>query len=264
VLVAFIAIVSFKRSLSTGASPSQCEFDCQFASDQIWRIIAGLGAIPACLGLYFRLTIPETPRYTIDIDRDIETGVADALAYMHGKRQGEVDQLRRLSLIRVTSETLTVPTASWQEFVSHFFQWKHGKILLGTAGSWFLIDIAFYGLGLNNTIILGAIGYSKASNVYENLYNIAVGNLVLAAAGNIPGYWVSVATVDILGRKTIQLGGFLVLTFLFLVIGFDFHRLSPNALFALYVLCQLFSNFGPNSTTFIGTSLPSPDTLMRA
>ena len=261
-LVAFLAIVSFKGSLVTAASPSQCEFDCQVASDQIWRIIAGIGAVPACIALYFRLTIPETPRYTIDVDRDIETAVADSLAYMHGKRGGDVDQLRRLSMIRVTSETLTVPPASWREFWSHFSQWKHGKILLGTAGSWFCIDIAFYGLGLNNTIILGAIGYSNASNVYENLYNIAVGDLILAAAGNIPGYWVSIATVDTLGRKTIQLGGFIVLTLLFVVIGFDYHKLSPNALFALYVLCQFFCNFGPNSTTFIGT-LPSSIMLMR-
>lgn len=218
----------------------------------MWRIIVGFGAVAACTALYFRLTIPETPRFTIDVGRDIETAVADSAAYLRGKSRGEVDPFRRLSQFTVTEQAFVIPKATWNEFWSHFLTWKYGKILLGTAGSWFFIDIAFYGLGLNNSIILGAIGYASSPNVYDNLHNVAVGNLILAAAGFIPGYWFSVATIDTIGRKPIQLGSFLILTMLFAIIGFAFHKLSPNALFALYVLCQFFSNFGANSTTFVG------------
>jgi PHS family inorganic phosphate transporter-like MFS transporter len=57
--------------------------------------------------------------------------------------------------------------------------------------------------------------------------------------------------VDTIGRKPIQFGGFFLLTLLFCVIGFAFKKLSGHALLALYVLCQFFFNFGPNSTTFI-------------
>lgn len=126
--------------------------------------------------------------------------------------------------------------------------------MLGTAGSWFFNDIAFWGLGLNNSAILNAIGFASEKNVYRNLYNTAVGNLILSLAGNIPGYWVSVATIDILGRWPIQAGSFVVLTALFCVIGFAYHQLSSGGLLALYVFCQFFSNFGPNSTTFISKS----------
>jgi len=71
------------------------------------------------------------------------------------------------------------PQASFHDFVRHFGQWKNGKVVLGTAGSWFFIDIAFvyfhpphsadlkYGLGLNTSIILGAIGYSGGSTIYK-------------------------------------------------------------------------------------------------
>lgn len=111
--------------------------------------------------------------------------------------------------------------------------------------------MAFYGLGLNNSVILSAIGYSAKDTVYVKLYNNAVGNLILICAGSIPGYWVTVFTVDIVGRKPIQLMGFTVLTILFCVIGFAFNKLSQNGLLALYVLCQFFFNFGPNATTFI-------------
>ena len=39
--------------------------------DYCWRILIGLGCVPGVIELYFRLTIPETPRFTMDIDRDV-------------------------------------------------------------------------------------------------------------------------------------------------------------------------------------------------
>ena len=58
------------------------------------------------------------------------------------------------------------------------------------AGSWFMLDVAFYGLGLNSAIVLQTIGYADSKNVYEKLYHSAVGNLILIMAGSFPGYWV--------------------------------------------------------------------------
>lgn len=107
------------------------------------------------------------------------------------------------------------------------------------------------GLGLNNTIILNQIGYAHSTNVYEVFFNQAVGNLIIVCAGAIPGYWITVATVDTIGRKPIQIVGFILLTIIFCVIGFAYHSLSGKALLALYVLAQFFFNFGPNATTFI-------------
>jgi MFS transporter, PHS family, inorganic phosphate transporter len=57
--------------------------------------------------------------------------------------------------------------------------------------------------------------------------------------------------VDTLGRKSIQIVGFFILTGLFCVIGFAYNILNSGALLALYILAQLFFNFGPNTTTFI-------------
>jgi PHS family inorganic phosphate transporter-like MFS transporter len=104
---------------------------------------------------------------------------------------------------------------------------------------------------LNNSIILGSIGYTGGTNMYQVFYRNAVGNLILICAGSIPGYWVSVALIDTIGRKPIQIMGFAMLTILFVVIGFAYHKLPTNGLLALYVLAQFFFNFGPNSTTFI-------------
>ena len=112
------------------------------------------------------------------------------------------------------------PKASFVEFWKHFGQWRYGKILIGTAGSWFMLDVAYYGLGLNTATILQTIGYAGGDNVYDVLYNSAAGNLILVCAGSLPGYWATVATVDIIGRKPIQIGGFVILTILLCAIGF--------------------------------------------
>lgn len=84
------------------------------------------------------------------------------------------------------------------------------------------------------------------------LYNVGVGNLILSLGGLIPGHFAAIATVDILGRRTLQFFGFTVLTALFLIIGFAWtDHISPSGLVTLFCLCNFFSNFGPNTTTFI-------------
>jgi MFS transporter, PHS family, inorganic phosphate transporter len=189
---------------------------------------------------------------------------------MTGKSGGDVDEIRRLEVMR-TSDQLTTPKASFKDFFTYYGKWRNFKVLLGAAGSWFVLDVAFYGLGLNSSTVLTAIGYATGANVYETLYNLGAGNAILVCAGAIPGYWCTVALVDTVGRKPIQLMGFSALTILFLVWGFDFFNISANAMFAIYVLAQFFFNFGmspyppfyppklllthlpsgPNATTFI-------------
>ena len=81
--------------------------------------------------------------------------------------------------------------------------------------------------------------------------NVAIGNIILVCAGAIPGYWVTVALVDTVGRKPIQLMGFTLLTIFFCIFGFGYHVIGTGGKIALYVLSYFFFNFGPNSTTFI-------------
>ena len=123
------------------------------------------------------------------------------------------------------------------------------------------LQIAFYGLGLNSSIILSTIGFgtpveSGSLKVYRTLWNICVGNLILSVAGLIPGYWVSFIFIDSWGRKPIQLMGFIILTALFIIMGFGYDKLTSSsagtkAFVFLYCLTNFFQNFGPNTTTFV-------------
>lgn len=208
----------------------------------------------------------------------MQKAVADVETYRTGRwGEGEVDELSRAQSRFAARAQLEIPKASWSDFARYYREWRHLKVLLGCALSWFFLvrtplyypagyieplkffkltfalfkDVAFYGLGLNNAIILNAIGWSGGSNVYQIYYNTAVGNLILVLAGAVPGYWVSACTIDTIGRKPVQMFGFFMLTLLFCVIGFDFWNLSGGALMALYTLAQFFFNAGPNSTTFV-------------
>jgi len=169
---------------------------------------------------------------------------------MAGKHEGNPDELSRAQAIQ-QADQLEVPKASFKDFISFYGKWQNGKILLGTAGSWFLFDVAFYGLGLNSSTILTTIGYAGGKNVYHQLYNLAAGNCIIICAGAIPGYWVSVLTVDTIGRKPIQLGGFCILFILFIVWGSAYDKISSHGMLGIYILVQFFFNFGPNATTFI-------------
>ncbi|UKZ76216.1 acid phosphatase pho5 [Trichoderma virens FT-333] len=253
-LIMLFVTLGFKGSLSSAATTATCTGVCQLAVDKMWRTLIGFGAVPACIALYCKPSHhPRNPRYTFDIARDVEQAGDDVKAYMTGKREGHPDEIARITAAKAAQENLAVPKASFRDFCSHYGKLKNFLLLFGTAGSWFCLDVAFYGLSLNNATILKVIGYSTKGNpdVYNFLYNTAVGNIVIVLAGAVPGYWVSVATIDTLGRKTIQMGGFAILTILFIVMGFAYNHISSNGLLAIYVLAQFFFNFGPNTTTFI-------------
>jgi PHS family inorganic phosphate transporter-like MFS transporter len=162
---------------------------------------------------------------------------------MIGKHEGDPDELRRAQAL-AQSDQLAVPKASWTDFFRHNGQWKNGKILLGTAGSWFCLDVAYYGLSLNTATVLAAIGYTTGPNVYEILRKTAIGNIIIVCAGAIPGYWMTVATVDTVGRKPIQLASFIILTILFVIWGFDYNKISSKAMLGIYCISNFFFNFG--------------------
>ena len=243
-LMVLIVTIAFKNTLQAAASASDCDGACQRDVDIMWRVVLGFGGVPGWFALYYRLTIPETPRYTFDVKHNVAKAVADSHRLRSGKRgPARVDEVQQA---KVKAEMLNYydATPSIKEFYRYFKDWKRFRVLLGTAASWFLIDVAFYGLNLNTQTILLVIGFGSKPNVYQLFYNNAVGQLILICAGSIPGYWFTVALADIVGRKPIQIGGFVVLTIIFTIIGFEFDNLSHGALLALYILAQFFFNFG--------------------
>ena len=140
-ILALITVAGFKGALSTAPSFAKCDGICAEATDKMWRTIIGFGAVPGCIALYYRLTIPETPRYTFDVARDVEKASEDAKAYIAGKAEGYTDPISRAAAQQNAVVQLESPKASWGDFFRHYSKWRNGKVLLGTAGSWFFLDV---------------------------------------------------------------------------------------------------------------------------
>lgn len=130
-IVMICVTVGFKESLLTSTKLANCTGVCALAVDKMWRTLIGFGAVPGCIALYYRLTIPETPRYTFDISRDIEKADDDVKAYMSGKAEGDYDEIARITNKKAAIESMTVQKASWGEFFHHYSIPKNGLLLAG-------------------------------------------------------------------------------------------------------------------------------------
>lgn len=69
-LVALIGVYAARHSIPVDPTNTTCDEDCIRAIDIIWRVVIGFGAILAAIALWFRITIIESPRYTLDVARD--------------------------------------------------------------------------------------------------------------------------------------------------------------------------------------------------
>ncbi|KAG0088864.1 Inorganic phosphate transporter pho84, partial [Podila epicladia] len=95
---------------------------------------------------------------------------------------------------------------------------------------------------------------SVKGDAFQSIWNAAVGQIIIVLLGAVPGYWVTVFTIERLGRIKIQVIGFVMSCILFCVLGFAYNQIKNYsvALFVfLFAATQFFQNFGPNSTTFI-------------
>eukprot|EP00741_Cyanophora_paradoxa_P018710 tig00021073_g18059.t1 len=209
--------------------------------DLAWRVALGFGGLAAVVSFYFRLTMHESPRF--------EKG-----AHEHADADSESgpEMTPAPSPAAAPPSTLDLLRA-------------RGWLLFATCSTWFLLDVAFYSQNLFNPTVLTAIGFSGVKEprtpeeLYASVHKICVGQLLIALCATVPGYWVTVATIESLGRRRIQLIGFAAMTIAFAVLAAAYQPLvSQHGLLALflviYAMTFFFSNFGPNSTTFI---LPS-------
>ncbi|KAI8362773.1 major facilitator superfamily domain-containing protein [Blakeslea trispora] len=237
-IVTIILLAIFKQSI----------IDDTMNLEYVWRLCIGLGAVPAFATIYLRFSMPESPRYALNVNCNVE----QTTSAMVVKR----DQLEDPALPANCQEQFKHSKKSnhWSEFRIYFGQWKHLKVLLGTSLSWFFLDMAFYGLGLNNSYILAAIGFSNKPTAFETVWSNAVGQVIITVLGSVPGYYLTVIFVERWGRRSIQIMGFAICTVLFTVLAAAYYQLRDNAVpafIAIFTLAQLFQNFGANTTTFI-------------
>jgi PHS family inorganic phosphate transporter-like MFS transporter len=206
-----------------------------------WRLMLGLGAIPAASVIYLRRKIRETPRYTLSVKGDV-AATATTVAWVTGQQSAV-----KANGSSPTGTTGPVPgngnaTRARARLTSKPFLLR----LIGTAGSWFLMDIAFYGNSVSSPLILKLL-QPKGTLLDHTL--ISLGIFAVAA---FPGYWLAVFLMDRIGRKRIQWQGFAVMTAAFALIWLLPDGASAVGIFLpLFAISYFFIEFGPNQTTFV-------------
>jgi MFS family permease len=200
-------------------------------NDLAWRLMLGLGALPALGVIYLRRTLPESPRFAARVQGKTADAAAALRTYTKGvvvASATAVEPERRLTL----RQFLTTP--------------RYLRMLLGTAGAWFVFDYAYYGNTISTPLILKAVA-PQASVIADTAIALAI--FTVAA---LPGYITAFMTVDAIGHRKLQVFGFLAMGTAFLLIGGlpnVTHMLMP--FLALYGLSYFFTEFGPNTTTFL-------------
>jgi len=132
--VALIVLVCYKESIVADG------LDHPVHMDTCWRLLIGLGCVPGALALYFRLTIPETPRFTMDVERNIKLAVRNiqAVLSLNGVNPGvwRIDE-------ELSSQRVHVPRSNVKDFLRYFSRWRNLRLLIGASYSWFALDVCF-------------------------------------------------------------------------------------------------------------------------
>ncbi|XP_020094001.1 probable inorganic phosphate transporter 1-8 [Ananas comosus] len=245
-IVTLIISAAFKARFDAPAYQDDPAGSTVSQADYVWRIILMLGAAPALLTYYWRMKMPETARYTALVAKNAKQAASDMSKVLQVDIVEEPEKVEEL-----------VRSREFGLFSREFVR-RHGLHLLGTTTTWFLLDIAFYSQNLFQKDIFSAINWipkAKTMSALEEVYKISRAQTLIALCGTVPGYWVTVLLIDRIGRFTIQLLGFFMMTVFMLGLAVPYHHWTTPGHHAgflvMYAFTFFFANFGPNSTTFI-------------
>jgi MFS family permease len=199
-----------------------------------WRLLLAFGALPAAGVIYLRSKMPESPRF---------------IARVKGGSAEVIDQIERYSQGAIkASPTLHERTGS-MKLRAFLSDRRMLRLLIGTAGAWFLFDYAYYG----NTLSLPTI--LKDVDPSATLIGKLALTLLLFVVFALPGYLLAIATMDRIGHRRLQLIGFAVMALAFVALGLVGPLTEMVGPFvAVFGLSYFFIEFGPNTMTFV---LPS-------
>lgn len=200
----------------------------------------GVALVPALAVLWPRLKMPEGKQYLQSQELN-SRGSSQTTLDTITKEKNHNLEAGDATMVSPNHDVSAAPThdTKFNTFFVYFKEWRHFKLLLGTASCWFLVDVAFYGINLNQSVILADIGFATGRNEYHTLMKNALGNLIIAVAGYVPGYFFTIAFIERLGRKWIQIQGFLACALLFGVLAGDYAHLSTAGKFVCFALAQV-------------------------
>ncbi|KAK1840076.1 phosphate transporter [Colletotrichum chrysophilum] len=146
------------REQSAGLQEMQCGLDmkfdreCRRTVDGIWRIVIGSGAVPALLAIIFRFFLFDCGLYSLEVRN--KPGIAlRNTQRVYGAPPGAPAgyPMATADGMHTTNSAQPMPIQfSKEDLYKYFIEDGNWYYLLGTAATWFFLDVSFYGLSLDN------------------------------------------------------------------------------------------------------------------
>ncbi|KAL0954226.1 hypothetical protein HGRIS_005354 [Hohenbuehelia grisea] len=206
-IVAVSVLACYKTSMADGNTSK---------FDGVWRIIVGMSLVPAFGTLYLRVKLPESARYEEFRPKRLPVGVTNTrrpapleFARDTSSTRRHLEPERDSRLPWPDSGAAPVDSGFLREFCRFYSQWDHCKLLVGASIVAFSLNVVAYGVILNQNFVLQQIGFGgRTGTPWQQLFRISVGSLIATTMGYLPGYIVTVFTIERLGRKWIAVQGF--------------------------------------------------------
>ncbi len=235
------------------------------SNDTAWRVLLALGAVPAAAVIYLRCRMPESPRYQVQVQGKAEQAASRMSAFTGGQVSGNGNSGQASGNGRAGQRERGSGQAGGngsgglqhEMGLRAFLTNRRWLVMLaGTAGTWFLLDYAYYGNTISTPQILSLIS-PHASTMTKIALQLAI--FVVAA---VPGYVLAIARLDKIGHRRLQLLGFAMMGLCFLIIAAVPGLTTAVVPFLLvYGVSYFFTEFGPNMTTFVMPSELYPITM---
>ena len=214
------------------------------SNDTAWRVLLALGAVPAAAVIYLRCRMPESPRYQVQVQGKAEQAASRMSAFTGGQVNGNGASGQASG--NGASGNGSGPLEHEMGLRAFLTNRRWLIMLAGTAGTWFLLDYAYYGNTISTPQILSLIS-PHASTMTKIALQLAI--FVVAA---VPGYVLAIARLDKIGHRRLQLLGFAMMALCFLIIAAVPGMTTAVVPFLLvYGVSYFFTEFGPNMTTFV-------------
>jgi sugar porter (SP) family MFS transporter len=204
------------------------------AGEHAWRLMFGLGAIPALFFLILMLTVPESPRWLVAHNRSTE---AKAVLRSYSDEDGA-----RLLLADIHASLMIIMEKRW----SALWTLTVRKALLIAVGFTVLQQVT----GINTIIYYGPQIFALAGVGSDKN---AIFATLLVAVVNVLATVIALLLVDRVGRKPLLYWGVGGMTFSLFVLAFAFHNqlqfgsslgMIATACLMVYITCFAFS-MGP-------------------
>ena len=211
-----------------------------------WRPMLAFGVVPAVAIVWFRRTVPESPRWLASSGHPEEAAAV----------------VSRLCARPVTPEELreepgTEPPTPlrWRELLSRPFRAATAL----TSVPWLLMDIATYGIGVfTPTIIAAIVVPATAAGVSQYIADdlTSTKGAAFCDVFLVVGFLLAIWLVPKVGKIPLQVLGFVVMAVALVVLAAVAGPTGAGSadfaiVFVGFAGFNLFMNLGPNSTTFV-------------